>query len=259
MPISPWSERSELNPFAINRKVAKLYEKQAENVGIYSMPKKDAQKFDSIIELNDELEAELRKFTSIFSDNLMEGSLTQRVRSGQSSTKIRENSPYAGNIGTGKIISLLTQGIRMLKKFSFSGLTPTDIDTIQQQYTDLLQYMNLKDDLSQLESTADDSLSSLEQRRADARQIPSGRDRKFALDALQEEEDANRVISEATSSISNTVGSFYSQLEQYLLVLNNKITNFNTNPATKPPEVELGGGFTIGDQRYYGRKPYNVV
>ena len=259
MPISPWSDRSELNPFAINRKVAKLYEKQAENVGIYSIPKKDAEKFDSIIELNDELESELRKFTSTFSDNLMDGSLTQRVRSGQMTTKLRENSPYAGNIGTGKIISLLKQGLRMLKKFSFAGLTPADIDTIQQQYSDLLQYMSLKDELLQLESTADASIASLDQRRAEARRIASGVDRKYALDALNEEENVNEVISSETASISNTIGSFYSQLEQYLLILNNKITNFNTNPATKPPEVELGGGFTIGDQRYYGRKPYNIA
>jgi hypothetical protein len=259
MPISPWSDRSELNPFAMNSKVAKLYQNQAENVGIYSIPKKDAEKLESIIELNDELESELRKFTSTFSNNLAEGSLTTKVRSGQMTDKLREGLSYASNIGTGKIISLLAQGNRLIKKFSFSGLTPADIDTLQQQVNDLNQYMSLKDNLEELERNADASLESLGQQKEQARQISSGTDRKLALYDISEQEDANTIISRATAVIKNTVGSFYSQLEQYVMVLNNKILNFNTNPATKPPEIPIGGGFTICDPAYYGRKPYNVV
>jgi hypothetical protein len=263
MPTYVLTNKNEFNPFEIHRRVSRLYKKQNENVGVYATPAKDADKFDVFIALNDELESELRKFTSTFSDNLSDLDLTGRVRSGQMTDKLREGSAYAGNIGTGKILSLLAQGNRMLKKLSFQALSPSDIDTLQQQYGDLQQYMNLKDDLSQLESTADASLETLEDRkrqalaRADA--IPSGVDRKREKDRIlkdfNEEDTANDVISSGTATLVNTVGSFYSQLEQYLMIFNNKLTNYNTNPASAPPMVELGGGFRIGDQRYYGNQP----
>jgi methyl-accepting chemotaxis protein len=272
MPISPWSDNSQLNPFLINRKVNKLLVKQNENVGIFSTPAKEADKFNKLIEVNDALESELRRYVSKFASRVADTYVPNI-----------EGLAFAGDVSFGSIPNLIKQATRLAKSLKFTTLTPGDIEELQKQYDDLSQFVSVHNDLSskgdEYDQVSEQSKTFVGEMRQQMKPIEDeiirvrrGRDQRRLADLERQRDDLVAGIRNIEGQIQDESGRsgpirniegrsrfFMQDLQTYLTILNTKINNFNSSPATNPPVQELkGSGFTIGDQSYYGMRKYNI-
>jgi len=295
MPVFAHSDNSQLNPFLINRKVNKLLVKQNENVGIFSTPAKEADKFNKLIEVNDALESELRRYVSKFASRVADTYVPNI-----------EGLAFAGDVSFGNIPNLIKQATRLAKSLKFTTLTPGDIEELQKQYDDLSQFVSVHHDLSskgdeydqvseqsktfvgemrqQMKPIEDEkirlqqylqllvNLQTITARGEQTRQRKIAETQSQLADLERRREDLGTGIRNIDDQIQFETGRsgpihniegrsrfFMQDLQTYLTILNTKINNFNSSPATNPPVQELkGSGFTIGDQSHYGMRKYNI-
>ena len=233
--------------------VVKKLTKKYSKTGAFAKTIRDDAKFNLFIGLLDQLESELTKFQTYYTEYSMgaleEAPSTRRLKRSSKPKNIQE---VKNDIGLGSIVGLVKRVSRLLDSYpTFNSLNPRDIDTLTKSYQDLMVFISGFQDLT-------DSSDEYNKKLAKAKDDLENWDTLYPYpeDELEERSERERLtqfVRDAVERqpqplrIQGVANAFYADLYNFLVAFRTKLNIYETDPENKTPHFGASDSGIGGD------------
>ena len=231
--------------------VVKKLTKKYSKTGAFAKTTRDDAKLNLFIGLLDQLESELTKFQTYYTEydtGAFEDAPSTRRK--KRSSKLKDIEEVKGDIGLGSIVGLIKRVSRILDSYpTFNSLNPRDIATLTKSYQDLMVFISGFQDLTE---SSDD----YKKRLADAKAELEDWDATHAEDedtfeARSEREQLVQFVRNAKLPpplrIQGVANAFYADLYNFLVAFRTKLNIYETDPENKTPSFGAKRPVVAGD------------